>query len=272
MAEDPRIALNRANWNERTRAHAVSDFYDVAGFKAGRITLNRFERAGVGDVRGKSLLHLQCHFGIDTLSWARLGAKATGVDISDDAVRLAGALNDQVGLDARFIRSDVYDLPGVLDGEFDIVYTAMGVLAWLPDLEGWAEVVSRYLKPGGLFYLLEIHPTSQVFDDETTLDSRRSLRVRYGYFPNPEGLSFPGGVPSYAGDEPIESPCHEWQHSMGEILTALLNAGLRLTSFAEHAATLYRQFPGMTQGGDGLWRLPFDEDFLPLVFELTATR
>ena len=271
MTDDPRIALNRANWNERTRVHAASDFYDVAGFKAGRITLNRFERAGVGDVRGKSLLHLQCHFGLDTLSWARLGAKATGIDISDDAIDLARQLNDEVGLDANFHRSDIYDLPRRLDGEFDIVYTAMGVLAWLPDLEAWADVVSRYVKPGGLFYLLEIHPTSQVFDD-ASLDSSRDLRVRYGYFPDPEGLYFPGGGPSYAGDEPIESPCHEWQHSIGEILTALLRAGLRLTAFAEHPVTLYRQFAGMIQGDDGLWRLPFDGDCLPLVFELTATR
>ena len=269
---DRRIALNRANWNERTRVHAGSDFYDVAGFKAGRITLNGFERAAVGDVRGKSLLHLQCHFGLDTLSWARLGAKATGVDISDDAIGLARKLNDEVGLDTEFLRSDIYDLPQHLDREFDIVYTAMGVLAWLPDLDAWAEVVARHLKCGGLFYLLEIHPASQIFDDETTLDSRRDLGVRYRYFPDPEGMAFPGGAPSYAGDETIETSCHEWQHSIAEILTALLRAGLRLTSFAEHPATLYKQFPGMAQGDDGLWRLSFDGDFLPLVFELTATR
>ena len=272
MTSDQRIALNRANWNERTRVHAGSDFYDVAGFKNGRITLNEFERAGVGDVRGKSFLHLQCHFGLDTLSWARLGANATGVDISDDAIGLARKLNDEVGLDAKFVRSDIYDLPQVLDGEFDIVYTAMGVLAWLPDLAAWAEVVARYLKPGGLFYLLEIHPASQIFDDETSLDSPRDLKVRYGYFPNPEGMSFLGGGPSYAGDEPIESPSHGWQHSIGEILTALLEGGLRLTSFTEHPVTLYNQFPGMTRGDDRLWRLPFDEDFLPLIFELTATK
>ena len=272
MTRDARIALNRENWNERTRAHAVSDFYDVPGFKAGRNTLNRFERTAVGDVRGKSLLHLQCHFGLDTLSWARLGAKATGIDISDDAIGLARQLNNEVGLDAEFLRSNVYDLPDVLVGEFDIVYTAMGVLAWLPDLDAWAAVVARYLKHGGLFYLLEIHPASQVFDDERTLRSRRDLSVRYGYFPNPEGMSFAGGVPSYAGDETIDTPCHEWQHSIAEILTALLRAGLRLTSFAEHPATLYKQFPGMAQGDDGLWRLPFGGDYLPLVFELTATK
>ena len=272
MTRDPRIALNRANWNERTPVHAASGFYDVGGFKAGRNTLSRFERAALGDVAGKSLLHLQCHFGLDTLSWARLGARATGIDISDEAIALARQLNDEVGLDARFLRSDIYDLPQVLDGEFDIVYTAMGVLAWLPDLVAWAKLISRYLKPGGLFYLLEIHPASQVFDDETPLRAERDLRVKYGYFPDPEGMSFPGGGPSYAGDQAIASASHEWQHSIGEILTALLDAGLRLTSFAEHPATLYRQFPGMIQGDDGLWRLPFDGDPLPLVFELTATR
>ena len=170
------------------------------------------------------------------------------------------------------MRSDIYEAPDVLDTEFDIVHTAMGILAWLPDLVAWAEVVARYLKPGGLFYLLDIHPASQVFDDETPLVSPRDLNVRHGYFPDPEGMRFPGGVPSYAGEALIESPCHEWQHSIGEILTALLGAGLRIRSFAEHPVTLYEQFPGMVEGDDGLWRLPFDADMLPLVFELTATK
>lgn len=272
MSSDPRIRLNRANWNERTRAHAASDFYDVTGFKAGRNTLNQFERAAVGDVRGKSLLHLQCHFGLDTLSWARLGAQATGIDISDESIGLARQLNDEVGLDARFIRSDIYDLAQVLDDEFDIVYTAMGVLNWLPDLVAWAALVSRYLKPGGLFYLLDIHPVSQVFDYEITLAAQEDLKVRYGYFRDPEGMTFPGGELSYAGDAPIASASHEWQHSIGEVLTALLQAGLRLTSFVEYPVTLYKQFSGMVQGEDSLWRLPFDRDLLPLTFELTATR
>ena len=272
MSSDPRIRLNRANWNERTRAHAGSDYYDVEGFKAGRNTLNQFERAAVGDVKSKSLLHLQCHFGLDTMSWARLGARATGIDISDESIALARQLNGEVGLDARFIRSDIYDLPQVLDDEFDVVYTAMGVLNWLPDLVAWAELVSRYLKPGGLFYLMDIHPVSQMFDDGVTLATQEDLEVRYGYFPDAEGTRFPGGGPSYAGDAPIASAGHEWQHSIGEVLTALLQAGLRLTSFAEYPATLYKQFSGMVQGKDGLWRLPFDRDLLPLTFELTATR
>ena len=272
MSSDPRITLNRRNWNERTPVHAASDFYDVASFKAGRITLNALERATVGDVRGKSLLHLQCHFGLDTLSWSRLGACATGIDISDEAITLARQLNSELDLNADFVRSDIYALPEVLDGEFDIVYTAMGVLTWLPNLGEWAQIVARYLKPGGTFYLLESHPASQVFDEQTALGSPRDFSVRYGYFPDPQGMSVPGGGPSYAGDDPIESPCHEWQHSIGETLSALLDAGLKLTSFAEHPVTLYRQFPGMTLGDDGFWRLPFHEQYLPLVFELTATK
>ena len=159
MSTDHRIEVNRRNWNERTPVHVASDFYDVEGFKAGRITLSDLEREGVGDARGRSLLHLQCHFGLDTLSWARLGARVTGVDLSDDAIATARRLNAELGLDARFIRANVFDLPEVLDEEFDVVYTAMGVLVWLPDLTAWARVVARHLKPGGLFYLLETHPS-----------------------------------------------------------------------------------------------------------------
>ena len=272
MPTDPRVEINRRNWNERTRIHAASDFYDVEGFKAGRITLSELERSGVGDVRGKSLLHLQCHFGLDTLSWARLGAVATGVDISDDSVALARQLSDELRLGARFIRADIYDLPQVLAEEFDVIYTAMGVLTWLPDLARWAEVVAAHLKPGGLFYLLDTHPMSRIFDGTAFLNGPGDLRVAHRYFPHPAGDVNPGNAPTYAGDGLVDSPCWEWQHSLGEVLTALLDNGLRLTSFAEHRETMYEQFPWMVRGADGLWRLPFLEDSVPLVFTLTATK
>ena len=272
MPTDHRIEMNRRHWNECTPVHAASDFYDVESFKAGRITLSELERTGVGDVRGKSLLHLQCHFGLDTLSWVRLGAQATGVDISDDAIATARRLTDELGLDARFIRANVYDLPEVLDEQFDVVYTAMGVLVWLPDLTRWAEVVAHHLKPDGLFYLLDVHPVSQVFDENRQVDAAADLRVGYGYFPDAAGTMYPGGEPSYAGEDIIEGPAWEWQHSLAEILGALLDAGLRLTSFDEHPVTMYRQFPGMVRGDDGLWRLPLAEDMIPLVFTLTATK
>ena len=137
---DDRIEINRRNWNERTPIHAASAFYNVEGFRSGKVTLTATEMAELGDVKGKSLLHLQCHFGMDTMSWARLGAIATGVDISDTAIDLARELNEELGLNVRFIRSNIYDLPEVLDEQFDIVYTAVGVLCWLPDMKRWAEL------------------------------------------------------------------------------------------------------------------------------------
>ena len=132
----------RQNWNERTPIHAASSFYNVDGFKSGDITLTKTEIEEMGSVVGKSLLHLQCHFGMDTMSWSRLGANATGVDISDAAIELARELNDELGLDTRFIRSNIYELPEVLDEQFDIVYTAIGALCWLPDMTGWAKIVA----------------------------------------------------------------------------------------------------------------------------------
>ena len=145
---DKRLETNRTNWNERTPVHAASSFYDVEGFKNGLTTLTDIERREVGNVSGKTLLHLQCHFGMDTMSWSRLGAKATGVDFSDTAIDLARALKEDIGTDARFIRSNVYDLPDVLDEEFDIVFTSYGVLCWLPDLEKWASGRPPLPQPG----------------------------------------------------------------------------------------------------------------------------
>ena len=145
---DRRLETNRNNWNERTPVHAASDFYDMEAFKSGRITLKDIERREVGDVSGRTLLHLQCHFGQDTMSWSRLGAIATGVDFSEAAIELARSLNDELGLEARFICSNIYDLPDTLDEEFDIVFTSYGVLTWLPDLDKWAEVIYKRLKAG----------------------------------------------------------------------------------------------------------------------------
>ena len=161
---DRRLETNRNNWNERTPVHAASDFYDLEGFKAGHITLTDIERREVGDVSGKTLLHLQCHFGQDTMSWSRLGAIATGVDFSDAAIELAQSLNDDLGLTARFIHSNIYDLPDALDERFDIVFTSYGVLNWLPDLDRWAKVIYKFLKPSGTFYIIEFHPFADVFE------------------------------------------------------------------------------------------------------------
>ena len=268
---DQRLAINRQNWNQRVPVHAASAFYDVDSFKAGRITLNEIEREEVGAVAGKSLLHLQCHFGMDTMSWARLGARATGVDFSDAAIGLARELNAELGLDARFICSNLYDLPPVLDEQFDIVYTASGVLVWLPDLTAWATAAAGFVKPGGTFYLLDGHPLCHIFGDEEDSDAAE-LRVRHPYFPDPAGALFGGNGYSYAGDELIPSPSYEWQHSMAEILNALLATGLRIEFLHEFPVSNYRALPGMVRGGDGWWRLREHNDSIPQMFSLRATK
>ena len=269
---DHRTEANRKNWNERTPVHAASEFYDVAGFRNGRITLNDIERTEVGSVEDKSLLHLQCHFGMDTMSWARLGAQATGVDISDTAIDLAKALNDELQLNTRFICSNIYDLPDVLDEEFDIVYTAMGVLCWLPDLSGWANVIARFLKPNGIFYILDGHPFSHVFESEQSQSGVQELRVQYPYFKKSEGEFYEGGQHTYAGSDIIETGCYEWQHSVGEILNAILDAGLRIQFFHEFALSGYKAFPCMQKDEDGWWRLTTHNDSVPQLFSLKATK
>lgn len=270
-AMDPRLATNRRNWNQRVPVHADSTFYDLAGFKAGGISLNEIERREVGPVAGKSLLHLQCHFGMDTMSWSRLGARATGVDFSAAAITLARELSAELELGTRFICSNVYDLPQVLDERFDIVYTASGVLVWLPDLGAWADVVAGLVKPGGTFYLLEGHPLCHIFADDDDLDGSE-LRVRNPYFPDPAGTFYGGDGYSYAGDETIPSPSYEWRHSMAEIVSALLAAGLRLEFLHEFPFSNYRALPGMVRDDDGWWRLREHNDSIPQMFSLRATR
>jgi SAM-dependent methyltransferase len=188
-AVDP-IRANNALWDEWTRIHATSTFYDLDGFKRGGIRLKPYEIDEVGPVDGLELLHLQCHFGIDTLSWARLGARVTGADFSIAAVELARSVAAEIGFgDACFVQSDLYDLPAVLDGQFDLVYTSCGVLGWLPDITRWAEVVAHFVRPGGRFYITEIHPIAQVFENEGVAPGE--LRLTYPYWEHPEPLAFP---------------------------------------------------------------------------------
>jgi 2-polyprenyl-3-methyl-5-hydroxy-6-metoxy-1,4-benzoquinol methylase len=168
------IKYNENLWNHWTDLHAKSEWYDLEGFKAGRLSLGDIEREVLGDVAGKSLLHLQCHFGLDTLSWARLGARVTGVDFSEKAISLARALGSELEIPATFVRSNIYDLPDNLSGQFDIVFTSYGVLWWLPDIKEWAKVVAHFLRPGGTFLLVEFHPLASVFDPE----HRAELKVK----------------------------------------------------------------------------------------------
>ena len=241
------MQVNLEHWNELVPIHAGSEFYDVAGFKSGRSTLMPIEVEEVGDVAGKSLLHLQCHFGLDTMSWARLGAEVTGVDFSDKAIALARSLSTELGIDARFVHSNVYDLPQYLDGQFDVVFTSYGALIWLPDLAGWARVISHFLKPGGIFYVVDGHPFAYVFDDEAA----DRLDVRYPYFHSDQPLRFePDGSGSYADETAVvTTSTREWVHSLGDIMNSLISAGLEIEFLHEFP------FAGW-QAGDSIAR-PF---------------
>ncbi|MGH2561296.1 MAG: class I SAM-dependent methyltransferase [Thermomicrobiales bacterium] len=266
---DDYITANRALWNTWADFHVDSTFYDVEGFKAGRSSLHSTEIEEVGDVAGKSLLHLQCHFGMDTRSRARRGATVTGVDFSDHAIAYARALAEEAGIPARFVQSDLYSRPNVLDGEFDVVFTSYGVLYWLPDIERWATVVARFLKPGGRFAIVEYHPFAAVFESEGVT----SLEPTYSYFHGPEPLrfetsgSYAGPTPGYQGVE------YGWQHSLSEIVNALIAAGLRLESLREFPYSNEQRFPFMERAADGRWRLPGTLDgMIPLLFSLRATK
>ena len=263
---DERLQVNRESWNERVPVHAASDFYDVESFKSGRITLMDIERREIGDVSGKTLLHLQCHFGLDTMSWSRLGAKATGVDFSDAAIDQARSLNEDMVLDVRFICSNLYDLPDALEEQFDIVFTSYGVLTWLPDIVRWAQVVSNHLKPGGVFYIVEFHPFATVFEASESGDMAPTHR----YFH--EELFLEGGEPSYAGAQIIETPTYEWQHTLGDIVCALIDAGLRIEFLHEFPFTCFQAYPAMERGDDGWWWLPKHNDSFPQIFSIRARK
>ena len=165
------IDANQKRWDELADVHFKGDFYKVDSFRKGGVSISQLEQKEVGEVKGKKLLHLQCHFGKDTISWARLGAKATGVDFSSRAIKLAQQLNEEVGENVKFVQSDIYSLKDISEKDlppnsFDVVFTSHGAIYWLPDLEKWAETIAYYLKPGGLFYIADGHPTGCIFDDE----------------------------------------------------------------------------------------------------------
>lgn len=270
MSIDQHKQANLNLWNEWAVIHEKSTSYDVEGFKAGKTSLYSLELEEVGEVAGKSLLHLQCHFGMDTLSWARLGAAVTGVDFSDKAIEIARRLSDELKIPATFVLSDLYGLPDVLTGRFDIVYTSYGVLCWLPDIRRWAQIVAHYLKPGGMFYMAEFHPFAYVFDDEADTPD---LKVRYPYFGRPEPLEFKDGS-SYADPKAsVGQPVHyEWDHRLGEIVTALVDAGLRIEFLHEFPYTVFSQLPFMQQGEDGTYRLSKDDGMIPLMFSIRARK
>ncbi len=260
------LEANRRRWDEMVALNAASREYDLEGFKRGRVRLSALERREVGSVRGKSLLHLQCHFGIDTMCWARLGARATGVDFSPAAIRLARELAEELDLDARFLLSDVYRLPRVLHARFDVVYTSMGVLCWLPDLRRWGRVIRRFLKRGGVFYLLDSHPVAHVLANEPGGNGPELVAP---YFPGERPERF---VPDWSKAPIKERVQYNWQHTIEEILGSLLDAGLRIEFVHEFPFTFWKEFPSLRQGRDGWWRPAKGPGRVPLMMSVRACK
>ncbi len=261
---------NRRHWDEVVPIHVSSEMYDVAGFKAGESRLKAVELEELGDVRGKSLLHLQCQFGLDTLSWAREGAAVTGIDFSEAGIETARALAAETGIDARFIVSNIYDLPKNLEGTFDIVFTSYGAITWLADMERWAQIAAGFVKPGGTFYMAEFHPFAGVFDAEPGVSD---LQVRYRYFANGEPIRWEGLGTYTDRDAKVEhNVTYDWPHPISEVLTALIDAGLRIEFLHEFPFTTYQFRPFTEVVADGKVRLTKHDGCVPLLYSIKATK
>lgn len=257
-------AINKASWNKRTELHIDSDFYNNEAFIKGKNSLNKFELDILGDLTGKKILHLQCHFGQDTISLTRLGAEATGVDLSDVAIENAKELASKTNSNAKFICSDIYDLPNHLEGEFDLIFTSYGTIGWLPDLDKWATILDTFLKPQGKFVIVEFHPAVWMFDDDFTT-------VKYNYFNTEPIIENTEGT--YAEKDAEQSfETVTWNHPISEVLTSLFAKNIKLDSFKEYDYSPYDCFAHTEEFEPGKFRIKHFGNRLPMVYSIEATK
>ncbi len=256
--------VNKATWNKKVAIHAQSEMYDMDAFMSGKSSLMPYELKALPHVDGKSLLHLQCHFGQDTLSWSRMGAKCVGVDLSDEGIKLAKQLNEELQLDAEFVCCNVLDISKHISEAFDIVFTSYGVIGWLPDLKPWAKQISERLKPGGTFYMVEFHPIAWMFDYTTG-----KPEMKYHY--NQNEVIYEEYKGTYA-DESSEMISKEygWNHGLSEVINALIEAGLTIEYLNEHDESPYDVFPDLIKTEAGMYKMK--NQLFPLVFEVKATK
>ena len=239
--EQKHLDTNRILWDKKTEIHKDAEFYNLKGFLDGETSLKEIELAALKDrLAGKSVLHLQCHFGQDSLSLARLGAQVTGIDFSKTSIALARSLNEQLGLDAQFVVSDLYSLPENLSGQFDFIFTSYGVITWLPDLDRWAKVVQHFLKPGGTFYMAEFHPTLYMYDHD-------NQKIGYRYFDHSEPYEEveQGTYADKKAD--IAQREYFWSHSLASVFQSLIKQKLQLIDFQEFDFSPYNCFPYMQE-------------------------
>jgi SAM-dependent methyltransferase len=262
-SEQNYIEINRQSWNNRTEVHLKSDFYDLNGFLNGKTSLNEIELSLLGDIKEKTILHLQCHFGQDTISLSRLGADVTGVDLSDKAIDSAKQIAKNTNSNARFICCDIYDLSNYLNEKFDIVFTSYGTIGWLPNLDKWAKIISRFLKPNGQFVFVEFHPVVWMFDDNFE-------RIDYRYFNSGAIVETENGT--YADKKAdITQSYVMWNHGLSEVINNLISNGLEIKSLDEFDYSPYNCFNKTLEFEPGKFRIEHLDDKIPMVYSITAT-
>lgn len=262
--EDNYLEVNRSLWNAKTEIHIDSEFYDNERFLKGKSSLNDIELNLLGDISGKRVMHLQCHFGQDTMSMARMGASCVGVDISEKAVVHANKTAKLLALDASFITTDLYNAPKLTDEKFDIVFTTYGTIGWLPDINKWAEVVANFLKPGGQLVFVEFHPVIWMFDDDFKA-------ITYRYFKDDPIVEFEQGT--YADKQAdIQQKCISWNHGLAEVIDALIKNGIRINDFQEYDYSPYDCFNNCEKVENGKYRIKDFGNKIPLVYSVVGTK
>lgn len=262
--ENNYLKINKELWNQKVDTHLNSDFYDVANFIKGKNSLNSIELDLLGDIKGKSILHLQCHFGQDTVSLSRMGAKVTGVDLSDKAIEQANILAQKTEEDIQFICCDVYDLPNHLNEKFDIVFTSYGTIGWLPDLNQWGAIISKYLNPKGKFIFAEFHPVVWMFDDNFE-------KIKYRYF-NTEAI-IETEIGTYADKKSLlKTESITWNHSISEVINSLISNGMEINDIHEFDYSPYNCFKQTVEISDSKFRINHLDNKIPMVYSLIATK
>ena len=262
--ENEFFKVNKATWNEKVKIHSESAMYDMASFKLGKSSLMPYELEALGDVKGKSILHLQCHFGQDTLSLSRMGAKCVGVDLSDEGIKLAQKLNEELSLDADFFCCNVLNTSNHIKDTFDIVFTSYGVIGWLPDLKPWGMMIGERLKKGGVFFMAEFHPIAWMFD---YLEGKPILK--YGYMQ--DQVIYEEYEGTYANKESkMTSKEYGWNHGLSEVVNALTEAGLHIEYLKEFDESPYDVFPDLTKTKSGMY--VSKDRLFPLIFTIKATK
>ena len=254
---------NRKLWDEITPIHYEHPDYKVTEFLDGKSTLYDLLISELGDIKGKEILHMMCHFGLDTLSLARLDADVTGVDFSETSIKYARRLTELSNLKAKFVESDIYDIHDQCDDLFDIVFSSIGILCWLPDLNLWAKNIETFLKPGGFFYFAEDHPIALTFSEE--------LEEGDTYFHKDEPSVYSGNIDYCDPDYKCTNKSYEWAWTVGDVVSALCNAGLKIEYLHEFPYGLYKRFKNM-ENRNGKWWIPGKENIVPLTFTLKAVK